>query len=504
MSSSLGERLRESISKHLPNEAIHEPGRRGWSYEELQEEVEHFGRLLQGEGIDSRKLLGICLPKCFESVCLILSCVQRDIIFVPCDNESPIQRIVEILRSCEADGVVIRSDHLPLWEEVLGSDHEMATFDTMDLLLIKFRSKQVERPKDLSFMLYTSGSTGKPKGVKISERNALAFIDWTIDELIEQKRHQCFSSIAPFHFDLSVFDLYASLLTGGRLILFDSKMIKNPRLMSKTIADEQIQVIYATPTLLRLLLDYGKLDKLDFSSLRLVLFAGEVFPIEPLNDLRTKWSNAEWINLYGPTETNVVTYYRLPSHIEHDRTSPYPIGKVCPYADYYIHADATDFGEGSGELMISGSSLTSGYYGIESDSFMVKDGVRWYNTGDIVAIDENADLVFVGRRDGMIKRRGYRIELGEIDSCYSSLKGIAFSIAFVISCNDENRIVLAYKTEADINLKPMFLKEFGAEKLPSYMLPDYFLQLDDVPLTSSQKADIQLLKRIANDKFCTK
>ena len=240
---------------------------------------------------------------------------------------------------------------------------------------------------------------------------------------------------------------------------------------------------------------------MDHSGLEVVLFAGEVFPIPALKELQTHWPQKIWYNLYGPTETNVVTYYQVPSVVETERQAPYPIGQSCPYVTFLLRDERGDhYSEGEGELLISGESVTPGYLGVERDEsvFSRHSGRLWYGTGDWVKVGSDGVMTFVGRRDGMVKRRGYRIELGEIESAYSQLfDGISVkALSIPLAGEGENIIVLALSGEKKGRMSSFDLKSHGLKHLPVYMLPDHFVWLDHLPLTSSQKIDQQSLKQL--------
>src|SRR4051812_1533598 len=163
---------------------------------------------------------------------------------------------------------------------------------------------------DLAYVLYTSGSTGKPKGVMLSHANAFTFIDWC-DETLGPRSDDRFSSHAPFHFDLSVFDLFVACRHAATLVLIGESLGKDPARLGAFLAERRISFWYSAPSILALMTQYGGLDRDGAVAPRVVLFAGEVFPIAPLRHLRALWPSSEFWNLYGPTETNVCTAYRV-------------------------------------------------------------------------------------------------------------------------------------------------------------------------------------------------
>ena len=183
---------------------------------------------------------------------------------------------------------------------------------------------------DLAYILFTSGSTGQPKGVMLSHANAFTFLEWCRGALGPWRDGDRFGSHAPLHFDLSVFDLFGSRQSAATLVLVGETLGKDPSRLGEFMADRQLDVWYSAPSILALLLDYGRVDLPGFPAPRLLLFAGEVFPIASLRRLRAAWPRTRMWNLYGPTETNVCTAYPIPDSIPDDRNEPYPIGRVCP------------------------------------------------------------------------------------------------------------------------------------------------------------------------------
>ncbi|PYS38253.1 MAG: D-alanine--poly(phosphoribitol) ligase, partial [Acidobacteria bacterium] len=177
-------------------------------------------------------------------------------------------------------------------------------------------------PDDLAYILYTSGSTGKPKGVMLSHRNGTSFVNWCIDTF-QPRRSDRFSSHAPLHFDLSILDIYTAFASGGTLVLVSEETGKDPARLADLISKSRISVWYSAPSILTLLVQYGDLQKYDYSSLRMLLFAGEVFPVKHLRALKSLLPKPQYFNLYGPTETNVCTFYEIPSDIPAERTEPF-------------------------------------------------------------------------------------------------------------------------------------------------------------------------------------
>jgi amino acid adenylation domain-containing protein len=352
----------------------------------------------------------------------------------------------------------------------------------------------------LAYILYTSGSTGRPKGVVHTHGSAMSFVEWcaaTFD-LSEEDR---FSSHAPFHFDLSIFDLYVSLYHGGEVVLFGEEISKQPAAMADAIAGRGISVWYSTPSVLRLLVEFGQLETRDWSALGLVLFAGEVFPIKHLRALLERWPHPRYFNLYGPTETNVCTYFEVPRPIPPDREEPFPIGRVCENDEALVvgeEGEPVDRGD-EGELLIRGGTVMQGYWNLPertAAAFHVDaGGRRWYRTGDLVREESDGTFLFSGRRDRMVKRRGYRVELGEIETALYRHPEIVE--AAVIALPGEDGISIdAFVCRGDGGKGSIIeMKTFCSKELPLYMIPDRFQFRASLPKTSTDKIDYQALVR---------
>jgi len=354
----------------------------------------------------------------------------------------------------------------------------------------------------LAVLQFTSGSTAEPKGVMLTHANAFTFLTWCWESLGPWEDGDRFSSHAPFHFDLSVFDLYMACRNAGTLVLIGESLGKDPGLLAAYLLDRRISVWYSAPSILALLTRQEALQQAGGRAPRLVLFAGEVFPIASLKTLRSLWPDADFWNLYGPTETNVCTACRIPGAIPDDRTRPFPIGRVCPpLLARVVDEEGRGVTVGTqGELVIAGPGVMRGYFGspeLTEKAFLIdSDHTRWYRTGDLVVDDGTGCFEFHGRRDRMVKKRGYRIELGEIESALHRHEGV--DRAAVVARSDDDGVTIT----AFVAMKPDRKKSIIAMKrhctvhLPHYMVPDSITFLNDLPSTSTDKVDYQRLKAI--------
>jgi len=286
-------------------------------------------------------------------------------------------------------------------------------------------------------------------------------------------------------------------------VLIDEENGKHPARLAPFVSEKRISIWYSTPSILALLYQYGKLEQHDYSAIRWVLFAGEVFPIKHLRALKRLWPAPRYMNLYGPTETNVCTYYEVPAEIPEDRSDPYPIGKACSHLrTKVVDPDGKSVRPGQeGELCVNGVAVMKGYWNRPDESagvFLTNEaGDPWYKTGDIVVEEENGDYTFLGRRDRMVKRRGYRVELGEIEA--GLYRHPAVEEAAVIALPDAEsgvKIKAFVAVREGETLSIIRLKKFCAENLPAYMIPDLFAFSEALPRTSTNKVDYQRLKEM--------
>jgi len=513
----LVESLTQSCRRHAERVAVRDPETHTTiTYGELAETSDRLRDRLVHVGVRPGDRVGLHLRKSVDSIIAILGVLKTGAAYVPVDPEAPASRAAFILDDCSVRVVITDADLAP------GLDGALAEFGVAPAILrlpdadtsTRIRAALVAAQEadaapvtadaspdvdDLAYILYTSGSTGRPKGVRLTHRAAASFIGWCRDEF-SPSRDDVFSSHAPLHFDLSIHDVFVPLVGGARLVVIGEDLGRDPLRLAEAIAAESISVWYSTPSILNLLALYGRLDRHDHSALRLVLFAGEVFPIPQLRRLKEHWPHPRYYNLYGPTETNVCTYFEIPETIPADRTEPFPIGRMCPP----LRGRVVD-GEGGpvergreGELLVSGPGVMDGYWNLpEQDARAFSrdaEGERWYRTGDLVVEDEQSNYVFHGRRDRMVKRHGYRIELGEIEAGLASHPAVREVAVVAVAGPDHGvRIKACLAVEGDSRPSIIALKQFSVERLPRYMVPDTFEFLEALPRTSTDKIDYQSL-----------
>ena len=325
---------RESFAEHP---ALEDPGRGTLSYRQLGELVDQLAEQLRSVGMRAGDRLGLCLPKSLASVTGLFAALKLGGAYVPVDSEAPAARNCYIFKDCRVRALVIERAKVEALLQEWGEDgsvevHELDLFRPFELDLCLLVCSSDAAPADevpgLAYILYTSGSTGKPKGVMHTHASAFGFIDWCTQEFSLSAQDR-FSSHAPLHFDLSIFDLFVSIKSGATLVLIGEAAGKQPMALAELVSERRISVWYSTPSILRLLVEFGRLGERDYSALRIVLFAGETYPLNQYRQLQEHWDTPVYYNLYGPTETNVCTFYRLPPRIEDGAYDYFPIGLAC-------------------------------------------------------------------------------------------------------------------------------------------------------------------------------
>jgi len=476
------------------------------SYRQLNELANQMAAALIAKGVTPGDRVGVCMPKSANAVISVLGALKAGAAYVPAAYDSPAERNQFIYENCQARVVCVDepraaslyadSDQATLIFPGEATEHIGADWLTK---AGHAKPERSPRPEDLAYILYTSGSTGLPKGVMHTHASALSFV-WWCNESFTPTAHDRFSSHAPFHFDLSILDLYTPMTAGAAIVLVGEEQGKDPHSLGEFIAQRKISVWYSVPSILAMLAQYGRIDELDCSPLRTVLFAGEVFPVKHLRLLTEKWPGRAYHNLYGPTETNVCTAFQIPASIDPERTVPFPIGKACSNCKPLVldeHQQPVKDGEEGVLYMHQSGPVMKGYWSDDErtkKAFHVDaQGEKWYCTGDVVVTDENGDYIFVGRRDRMVKRRGYRIELGEIEAAMYKHPQVREAAAIASESPEGVSIIVFASAKDDAKLSVLAMKQFSMKQLPPYMTPDRFVFMDALPRTSTDKLDYQAM-----------
>jgi amino acid adenylation domain-containing protein len=498
------------------------------TYGELDERSSRLAGTFAARGIGHHDRIALCLPKGIAAYVSIFAALKAGGCYVPLDPGAPPSRIRYTLEDCAVSALVVESEELPdlLAAPLPGSLRLLIIVGGEPLAVERARqgagcevlswagalaappltSESPAIENDLAYVLYTSGSTGKPKGVMLSHRNALAFVEWALTTLALRPDDRI-AGVAELHFDLSILDTFGAIGAGATLVPLPHRGLLRPRDVTAWMAEREISVWYSTPSTLILLLTRGDLEQVRLPALRLILFAGEVFPVKYLRRLAAVAPHARLYNLYGPTETNVCTWYRVDRVPENDEDS-LPIGKACANTEVAaVDEDGLEVPMGmEGELWVRGPSVMCGYWGLPERTqraLVRRPGVLawdepWYRTGDLVVRRDDGSYLFQGRRDLMVKIRGYRIEIGEVERALYTHPGV--SEAAVVATADApygSRLVAFVVPVPGASCSGLELKRHLHERLPAYMVPADLRYLPELPKTFSGKVD---RARLAQDE----
>lgn len=453
-----------------------------WTYGSLDAEANRIAHALAAIGVRRGSRVGIWMAKSGRAVAAMQAVLRLGAAYVPIDPASPARRAHAIIEDCDMTAVVADDAQdvaAPLldWGDVAARDSSPTVVDM--------------QPDELAYILYTSGSTGKPKGVCISHRNCLAFVDWAVREIRPNEQDR-FSSHAPFHFDLSVLDLYAAFTVGASVSIVPDGMSYVPRQLVEFLCREQISIWYSVPSALILMMEHGGLLEAS-PAWRTVLFAGESFPVKHLRRLKDRF-DARLLNLYGPTETNVCTFHEV-LEIDSERASPVPIGRAASGNECWAVRDDGEIatvGE-EGELFVSGPTVMLGYWGQPSQK-----GAP-YPTGDVVRVLDDGAFEFVGRRDHMVKVRGHRIELGEVEAALLAHEHVRNAAVVVAETGMDARLVAFLEVDGQPP-SLLALKGHCAGLVPRYMIVDEVAFVDALPTNRNGKIDRVALSALAEKK----
>jgi amino acid adenylation domain-containing protein len=444
-------------------------------------------------GVQKQDRIALVLPKTTEAIVSVFASLLAGAIYVPIHPQWPKERIEATLSDCAARLVIEGDDSSPprITDRETGAGIPWQVAPGVHTEGSGEKSLPRVGASDPALILFTSGSTGRPKGVVLSHRAVGAFVRWSAREfqICSADRIACPS---PLSFDLSTFDIFNMALCGATCVLVPGHSVWMPRFLVQFARAAHVTCWYSVPSILAGMLEEGRLAEHDYPGLRVVLFAGEVFRGPDVARLQAAVPKAVCANLYGPTETNVVTSCRVPRGF--DGSQPLPIGRPCPYAE--VTMDAT-----SGELLAGGDSLMSGYWNRPEDTeraFVNLDGKRYYRTADRVSQAPDGNYLFQGRLDRQVKRRGFRIELGEIETVLAGCEDILEAAAVAVDDRKMGTAIIAFVRVRSAGAVTLIeAKAHCARTLPLYMVPDHIVFLDAIPKGSRGKIDYIALGRMA-------
>ena len=491
--------LFEEQVKKTPNNIALVFENKALTYKELNEKANSLAYYLRNIGICKNDLIGIMVNRSLEMIISILAVLKAGAAYIPIDPTYPKDRIEYMLNNSNSKLLLTQKN---LENKIDFKNKIFVNLEQTEIYSLPNENlKNINTPKDLSYIIYTSGSTGAPKGVMLTHKalsNLTNYCNNYIDYLKEPE-YRAIASITTMSFDIFIFETLISLQKGLKLIIANEDEQSTPKLLNNLIEKNNVKIIQSTPSRMQIFInninELPALKNLDFITL-----AGEQLPLSLVKTLQDV-CNCVVYNGYGPSETTVFsTLTKMDGKIV-------TIGKPLYNTQIYIlnnNLQPTPIGV-TGEIYISGDGVGKGYLNnveLTNKSFMqnpfVKDTIM-YKTGDLGMYTNEGSIICFGRSDNQIKIRGQRIELGEIEE-------LLLKIPFINSCSvvksvDENshEFLCAYFTaNKKINVKN--IKENLEAFLPKYMIPQYYMQLDNLPYTPNGKIDKKKLPKIEYEK----
>jgi amino acid adenylation domain-containing protein len=459
--------------------------------------------------------VGIHLAKSVQSFIAVHAVLRAGAVVVPVDPSAPSELAVSVLtdagvevlvtdaKSAMLTAIVGRVDLRAVLLPRAGASRDNAVgvpivVTGVDIDASPAPAAVIVDPDDPAYIIYTSGSTGRPKGIVHTHRSALAYAV-AAAAAYELGRDDRMVNIAPLHFDQSTFELYASAIVGASVIVVPDPVMRFPASVAALVEAERATIWYSVPHLLMQLVTRGALAQRDLSSMRWILFGGEVFPPGQLAELMTLIPSARVSNVYGPAEVNQCTRHDLDA--PPTGNEPVPIGRAWEAAQVRVVAlDGPDQrssrrapGE-TGVLLVATETMMAGYWhrdDLTAASTVVVDGVRWYVTGDLVVENSSGDLVFLGRVDNQVKIRGHRVELESVDTVLADVEGVAAATVVVDRSADDHRLValLVVAPAHEHDVVADRARAASRRLLPRYAVPAAFRCVDTLPRTSTGKID---------------
>ncbi|WP_223537222.1 amino acid adenylation domain-containing protein [Pseudomonas sp. GL-B-16] len=489
-------------------------GQQTYTYGQLDELATRFSRHYCAQGLGKGSLVGIVSQVRVETIAAMIGALRSGIVYVPLNIHAPTAWLNGVIRRAGIKTLLVDPSYLDKVETLEGveaitllGELTKSSSDTRLALTTSFSAvMQSDGPyheppliaDDLAYVLYTSGSTGEPKGIAITHRNSFTFIDWMRQEYSIGEHDRVFNR-APLQFDLSVFDIFSTFAGGGLLVLTEPEFEATPEAIVTRMIQERITVVYTVPSAYIALLTKGGLQR-GIPTLRWLLYAGEPFPTTYLRQVMQCLPTTCVSNIYGPTETNIVTYHHLRTPPTTDE--PVPIGRPVHDTDILIvdeNLKPVPDGE-IGEILVRGGTVFAGYFNDPELTLrkIVQSPVHDHSTlccrtGDLGRILSNGEIAYHGRIDSMVKSRGYRIEIGEVENALCALPAVAEAAVVTrphdrYGCTLHAFLVLRSDTAIDE------IRQQVAAAIPEYMIPYDFAVRPELPKTATGKIDRILLQ----------
>ena len=467
------------------------------SFRELDKKTNQLAHHLLSLGVEQEDLVVICLDRSMEMMIGLMGIIKSGAAYVPIDPEYPKNRIDDILEDTQSEIVVCQNKYVHFFE---GDDIELIVLDkdwegTSQLPTIPVNVQLT--PQNLMYVIYTSGSTGKPKGVMNEYIGVVNRLLWGKDYFEVEGMKEVVLQKTTYCFDVSVWELFYPLITGGTLVFSQPDGHKDSRYLRNVINEREITMIHFVPPMLEVFL-LG-LEEGSCPNLKKVICSGEELKAHQVQLFQEKLPHVELYNLYGPTEAAIeVIAYQVPKDFGNSQIVP--IGKPVANTQIYIlNSLGMPCPVGVvGELYIGGIQVARGYYRrpeLTKDRFVKLDFLgnkKLYKSGDAASWLADGNIQFLGRLDTQVKIRGFRVETSEIESVLNQIQGVQQSVVLAKKDNFGNKYLIGYFVGSNDISKTTILENLKSS-LPTYMIPSHLIELEELPLNFNGKIDRKAL-----------
>ncbi|MGG4107578.1 amino acid adenylation domain-containing protein [Paenibacillus lautus] len=487
-------RLFERQAVETPQQIAVEMGEQEYTYSELNERANRFARALVRRGVAPGAKVALLLLRSPDMITAILAVLKAGAVYVPIDPQYPEERILFMLQHTEAQVIVTAAAMMEMVARLAGDSIDVVDMDGLDTRWDGESGHNLDfdgSADDLAYIMYTSGSTGKPKGIMTAHRNVSRIAVHT--DYVSISENDALLQLSNYAFDGSTFDLYGALLNGAKLTLVGEEEVADVVRLTELIEGRGITVFFVTTALFNTLVDHG-LESL--RGVRHILFGGERASVPHIRKALRALGSGVLLHVYGPTETTVfATCYRVTETWDGQGTATVPIGTPIARSETLVLNEQGRLQPDwvPGELWIAGDGIASGYVNLPEQTASkfrphpFREGETVYGTGDLVRRLPDGNLEFLDRIDSQVKLRGYRIELGEIECRLLDCAGVKEAYVALIE-NDGAPYLCAYivaeQTEGQASVRSQL-----TGKLPAFMIPAAFVQLEKLPLNGSGKVD---------------
>ncbi len=482
------------------------------TYGELNRRANVVARLLCEQGVAPEVTVGVLANRDINLLISLIAIFKTDGVYVPLDPLYPVERLRQVLSLSNTHVILASYDQVEKVEALLDNESsgEAAVILNVDELLQPASQVEPVRPRcepsNLAYVIFTSGSTGTPKGAMIQHGGMLNHLFAKVASLSLNEK-DIIAQTASQSFDISIWQLLAALLVGGRVHIVGDESGRDPSQLLREASSNNVLILEVVPSMLAAMLDELERDRSrdrELWGLRSLVVTGEALPPELCRRWLGKYPHIPLVNAYGPTECSDDVTQQLIETIPDAKTFSMPIGRpLINTRTYVVSSRGLQSPAGvEGELYVGGAGVGRGYFNDSAqtaanfvpDHYGTNPGARLYRTGDRAKHRHDGRIEFLGRMDHQVKVRGYRIELGEIEEALLSHPKVEIAAAVVRTDAKGDQIIFGYAAARDgAQLAVTELQSFLRERIPEYMIPSAFVMLDSLPLTPNGKVDRKAL-----------